>query len=108
MHILLLSIVFIASDTYQLQLVAQKTNTALLSAEDLCFLQPSVPGLPHQLLAKDIFIFEGPCSAPGSFPRLWPSHLTATAKPSSCSAFLAPWLQVSAEGAAFCQGWGQI
>ena len=101
MHVLLFSVVFIASDTYQLHLVMQKTNTALLSTEDIGFLQLSVPGLPHQLLAKGSFISEGPCSTPGSFPRLWPSHLTATARLSSCSAFLALWLGDFSGGCCF-------
>lgn len=62
---LLFSFVFIASDTYQLHLAMQKRNTALCSLA--LFPTDSVPRLTRHLLAKGVFISEGPFSASGSF-----------------------------------------
>lgn len=56
MHVLLVSVVFIASDTYQLHLVAQETNTAVLFAEDMFPTALRARGAPSALSQGSVYL----------------------------------------------------
>lgn len=100
-HVLLSSIVLIASDTYQLHLVAQKTNTDLLFTEDIYFLQPSVPGFPISSKPRVYLSLRVPVQPQGLLHDC--SHHISQPQQSSPAAllFYDTVLGVSAEGAAF-------